>query len=633
MSELRVDKIINSSGSGSVEFSQGISIPAGQTLTGIAQTAESLTATASVNTVGIITATTFSGNLIGNVTGTATTTTNLSDAANITTGTINAARLSGTYNINVTGNVASATYATNSGVSTYAVTAGVATALQNARTFEITGDVVASKIIFDGTGNVSLAATIQPNSVELGTDTTGDYVQTITGTSNQIAVTGGTGESSTPTLSIPNQFTAPQDVTVIRDLQVNRNLNVNGNITIGGTSATIFSQTLSIYDPDIVLGYRTDAFGNDVSNDNTANHGGIAIASTEGTPLTQLFIAGIETNPATYKKIMWFKAGTFAGLGTDAWLTNYAVGIGSTQVPNNVRLAAGAVQFSERDLIAVRDINSSGVVTATTFTGSGTNLTGIVTSIVAGTGVTISSSTGAVTINSSGGGIGFGIFNSGISSAVSARLTGLGATVLTLPSTSGREYIVHSISAANIAIGNTEMNVIGAFDFNGGERSYFAYNIPIPTGTSVELLQQPQVLNPSDRIVMRATDINRVGFDTGVEVYITYQEVQSTSYFGVGLGTVAIASTSPTTAYTATSPSVVQSIRLANRTDTGAYPISVTVTSGVTTISLVNNLIVPKYASVELLENPQRLNLNDVLRVQSGQAQTIDIQVSGIVAS
>ena len=270
-----------------------------------------------------------------------------------------------------------ATYASTAGVSTYASTAGVATALQNARTFEITGDVVASSIIFNGTGNVSLAATIQPNSVALGTDTTGDYVQSVSGTSNQITVTSGTGEGSAPTLSIPSQFTAPQDVTVTRDLQVNRNLNVNGNITIGGTSTTLFTTELKVYDPDLVLGFRTDAFGNDVSTDNTANHGGIAIASTEGNPLVQLFIAGIETTPATYKKIMWFKAGEFSGLGTDAWLSNYAVGIGSTQFPTGTRLAAGAVQFTERDLAVVRNINASGVVTATTFVGA---LTGTATS-------------------------------------------------------------------------------------------------------------------------------------------------------------------------------------------------------------------------------------------------------------
>ena len=51
---------------------------------------------------------------------------------------------------------------------------------------------------------------------------------------------------------------------------------------------------------------------------------------------------------------------------------------------------------------------SVGVVTATSFTGDGVNLTGIVTSIVAGTNVTISGSTGRVTINASGGGGGGG---------------------------------------------------------------------------------------------------------------------------------------------------------------------------------------------------------------------------------
>jgi mannose/fructose/N-acetylgalactosamine-specific phosphotransferase system component IIB len=264
-------------------------------------------------------------------------------------------------------NAGIATYASTAGIATYASTAGVSTALQNSRTFEITGDVVASQISFDGTGNVSLAATIQPNSVALGTDTTGDYVTNITGTSNQITVTSGTGEGSTPTLSIPNQFTAPQDVTVTRDLQVDRNLNVNGNITIGGTSATIFSSTLNIYDPDIVLGVRTDGSGNDASTDNTANHGGIAIASTEGTPLVSLYDVGVgETNPSTYKKFMWFKSGTFSGLGTDAWISNYAIGIGSTQVPNGVRLAAGGMQVTDTT-VSTPQLSVSGV---STFTGT-----------------------------------------------------------------------------------------------------------------------------------------------------------------------------------------------------------------------------------------------------------------------
>jgi len=298
-----------------------------------------------IYSTGVITATSFSGTLSGYAT-----------SAGIATYATNAGI---------------ATYATSSGIATYASNAGITTALQYPRTFEITGDIVASPISFNGTGNVSLAATIQPNSVALGSDTTGDYVQSIAGTSNQISVSATSGEGSTPTLSIPNQFTIPQDATVTRDLQVNRNLNITGNITIGGTSSTIFAQDLFLFDKNIVLGIGTTNLSNaDITTDNSANGGGIAIASTEGNPLVSFDSIGINTYSVKYKQIAWFNAGTFAGLGTDAWLINYAVGIGSTQFPSGTRLAAGNVQFTQNDLAVVRNINASGIITATTFVGS-----------------------------------------------------------------------------------------------------------------------------------------------------------------------------------------------------------------------------------------------------------------------
>jgi len=295
---------------------------------------------------GVVTATAFYGTFSGN-SSTATYATNAGIATYAT-------------------NAGVATYATSAGIATYAASAGIASAatkLQNSRTFEITGDIVGAAVTFDGTGNVSIAATIQPNSVALGSDTTGDYVQTISGTANQITVTGGTGESSTPVISIPSNSTLPGNVTIANDLQVNNNLNVTGNITIGGTSAYILAQSFRVSDADIILGFTTDISGNESSNDTTANHGGIAIASTEGNPLVNLNIAGIETLPTTYKKIMWFKSNAFAGLGTDAWLSNYAIGIGSTQVPNGVRLAVGGVHVTDT------------TVTATTFSGTATTAT------------------------------------------------------------------------------------------------------------------------------------------------------------------------------------------------------------------------------------------------------------------
>ena len=69
-------------------------------------------------------------------------------------------------------------------------------------------------------------------------------------------------------------------------------------------------------------------------------------------------------------------------------------------------LTATSGNFS--GIVTSSGANISGVVTATSFSGSGTNLTGIVTSIVAGDNVTISGSTGQVTISATGGGGGGG---------------------------------------------------------------------------------------------------------------------------------------------------------------------------------------------------------------------------------
>jgi hypothetical protein len=129
---------------------------------------------------------------------------------------------------------------------------------------------------------------------------------------------------------------------------------------------------------------------------------------------------------------------------------------------------------------------------------------------------------------------------------------------------------------------------------------------------------------------MRGLDYDRNPANDAVEVYITYQEKTSTDYIGVGVGTVGIAITDPIGIYTSsTYPSVIQSIRLTNRTDTGSYPATVSIATGVSTIRLVDNLIVPKYGSVELLDVAKRLNVNDTIKVQLDQAGTIDVQVSG----
>lgn len=126
--------------------------------------------------------------------------------------------------------------------------------------------------------------------------------------------------------------------TIIDDLvTIQNNLTVNGNVTVGGTTVTLRGTDVFIENKDIVLGYTTSI----TPNDDTANHAGVAIASTVGSPLVSFTASGINTLPDTYKQMMWFKSGTL-GFSTDAFAFNYGVAIGTTTMANGVRLAVGS---------------------------------------------------------------------------------------------------------------------------------------------------------------------------------------------------------------------------------------------------------------------------------------------------
>jgi hypothetical protein len=124
---------------------------------------------------GIITATTF----VGNVTGTATTATNLSNAANITAGTISDARFPNVITsdidssgistfttlkvgtgITMFGGIITATTFDGSFTGDLTGVASTATKLENSRDFSVSGDVLSQTISFDGTANVALGVTL-----------------------------------------------------------------------------------------------------------------------------------------------------------------------------------------------------------------------------------------------------------------------------------------------------------------------------------------------------------------------------------------------------------------------------------------------------------------------------------------
>ena len=259
-------------------------------LTGNADTATTLESDSSVNTTGIITAASFSGSG--------------ANLTNITAGQVGA--LSG-VTIREEGTLVGSSGAV--------------------------GDInfVGNYITATASG---IGATITLSDITLGTDTIGDYVASISGTANEISVTGGTGEGSTPQIGLPD------NVTIGNNLSVSGDLNVEGTLTY---------EDITNVDS---IGIITARHGIDSQGDINVSAGNSVTAPNfygDGSGLT-----GITAG----------QVGAMADLESD---TDPDLG--------------GDLDLNGFDIVGTGNVNITGVITATSFDGSlaTSNLSGTIT--------------------------------------------------------------------------------------------------------------------------------------------------------------------------------------------------------------------------------------------------------------
>jgi len=211
------------------------------------------------------------------------------------------------------------TGATHSGLSaTYDDATGLVALNVDDFSISLTGDISGSATITN-LANASITTTIQPNSVALGTDTTGNYlldvsagsgisvshvqgegstatitnsgVTSITGTTDKIDVDASTGDIT---------ITLPDSVSLTQDLTVGRNLTVTGDFSVLGNTVTIDAATVNVEDKNIVLGNTA------TTSDTTADGGGISLLGT------------------STKTFNWVNS-------TDAWTSSEHINIASTK--------------------------------------------------------------------------------------------------------------------------------------------------------------------------------------------------------------------------------------------------------------------------------------------------------------
>ena len=371
--------------------------------------------TATGGVVGALT-----GNVTGNVSGNAGTATALETAR-----TIGGVSFDGTANINLPGVNATGNQDTSGNAAT-------ATALANGRNFSIAGDITAAAVSFDGTGNVALNATIDDNSVALGTKTTGNYVATVADSgSGNLTVAGSGSETAAVTLDLSDTGVAANsyggttaipvltvdakgritsastasistDLTVGGDSGSDETISTGETLTVsGGTNVTTTMSTNEVsvaLDDNISLasialtGGMTVGAGLTIAGDLVVNGTTTTINSTTLSVDDKNIELGSTSNPtdasadgggitlkgSTDHTFNWIDA-------TDAWTSsehmNLASGKGymlnGTTVLSGTTLGSSIVSSSLTSVGTLGSLDVTGAVTAGSFSGSGASLTAL----------------------------------------------------------------------------------------------------------------------------------------------------------------------------------------------------------------------------------------------------------------
>jgi hypothetical protein len=207
--------------------------------------------------------------------------------------------------------------------------------------------------------------------------------------------------------------------------------------------------------------------------------------------------------------------------------------------------------------------------------------------------------------------------------SVSATPTTSLAAIFTAPATSGRRYILSSVQVTNVS-GNTETVTSDLFFSTTSASISIANEIPLPVGSSLELLKRDKVLNPNDLVRIQSSA------NGALSVSATYITSTDTKYFGTGID---VTSTSVTDVYIAAAKAKVDSILVVNDSVYGTtVRVSWTNSSNAVQAYFAYDMVIPANSSIELLEKSKIISSGHKIRIQAEDADVVEISVSGKLA-
>lgn len=443
--------------------------------------------------------------------------------------------LTGTANeVDVSASVGAVTISLPSTIN--ANTTGTAASLTTARIIALSGDVSGS-VTFDGSASVDINTQIQPNSVELGTDTIGNYVATasagsgisiagsgsenatitisntgvrsLQGTANQISVSASNGDT---VISLPSSVTFPGTVTLNANPQqaleavtkqyvdaIAEGLHIHASVATATTASVDLGNA-----PTAIDGVNlTDGMRVLVKNQSTTADNGIYAYSASADALVRAsdFNSAAEiqggdflfvTGGNTYADTGWVQTETVATLGTDPIIFTQFSGAGTYSAGTGLQLD-GTV-FSNTGVLSLSGTANEVEVSAS----SGSITVSLPSTINANTTGSAATLTTSRTIELSGDVSGSASFNGSANASISSTLANTAVT----PATYG------SASAVGVVTVDSKGRITGAS------------NIPIAIAQSAvtnlitDLSEKAPLASPTFTGTVSASAINISTADT-----------------------------------------------------------------------------------------------------------------------
>jgi len=221
--------------------------------------------------------------------------------------------------------------------------ADTATVWATARTITLAGDL-GGNVSINGSADVTLTATIQANSVALGTDTTGNYAADVAVSGSGLSITGTAGENVSYTIASNGTPNNTASTLVFRDSDRSFSANVVSAALVGNAStATTLetARTISLAG-DVAGSVSFDGSGN-VSITTTIQADSVAL----GTDTTGNYVASVGVTSGTGLSITGTGEGAAVTVsGVDA--TTSVKGVASFD-SGNFTVSSGAVSISAID--------------------------------------------------------------------------------------------------------------------------------------------------------------------------------------------------------------------------------------------------------------------------------------------